>query len=511
MTRKTVRFFIAAAVAALVAGCIPTDHVQTMRDEPTIEAHQPPLVKPKDVIDNSRERNRETASFGPKIAAKAEDMRSKYNVQLNREDPFDYTKLGGKAKGARFLVDLNVENMDVRTFIDMMSALSNINFLVADEVNGVVSAKLQQVPWDNALDSVLKIKGLAKHVDRESGIVRIHKREAIAQLETFERQRRAELHQAMLLELASEPLFTEVFKLFYIKPAEAKTIISGVLGEIDGGGAASQTGMRNTSAQITTDERRNLLLVKARKDDLGLIKKLIAQIDARTSQVFIEAFIVEVSDDFAKELGARLEIDKANATATLESLDANGDVNVGVGSLIGSTANTAKLFLGLNGEDNLKLQLAAMEEEGLTRVIANPRIFTLDNKEAVIFQGDEVPYETVSDEGTKIEFKEAGLKLLVTPSVIGDGNLQLDITVNKDTVNTAEDNPPITKSEIQTSLVSKDGEIVVIGGIYSESNSGSASKIPGLGNAPGLGRAFRKDAKSKTRKELMIFIAPKVI
>ena len=500
---------LCVACVSVLFACIPANHVQQLREEPTVAAERAPLVKPKDVIQNSRARNRETASFGPKVAIKAEDMRKKYNIQLNREDPFDYTKLGGKAKGEKFLVDLNVENMDVREFVNMMGTLSNINFLISDEVNGVVTAKLQQVPWDNALDSVLKIKGLAKHVDRESGIVRIHKREAIAQLETFERQRRSELHQAMLLELASEPLYTEVFKLFYIKPEEARDIIAGVLNQTAAGG--QQAGMRDTSAQITIDERRNLLLVKARQNDLNLIKKLITQIDARTNQVFIEAFIVEVSDDFAKELGARLEIEKADATATLESVEGNADVSVGVGSLIGSTANTAKLFLGLNGQDNLKLQLAAMEEEGLTRVIANPRIFTLDNKEAVIFQGDEVPYETVSDEGTKIEFKEAGLKLLVTPSVIGDGNLQLDIKVNKDTVNTSEENPPITKSEIQTSMVSQDGEIVVIGGIYTESTSGSASKIPGLGDVPGAGRAFRKDSKNKTRKELMIFIAPKVI
>ncbi|MET0155850.1 MAG: type IV pilus secretin PilQ [Rickettsiales bacterium] len=499
----------ALLLALALFGCIPPDHVERMREESPL----PPgagLVRPKDVIKNARPRNRETASYGPKVAAQAENMRKKYDVQLNREDPFDYTKLGGNAQAQKFFVDLNVENMDVRAFIDMMGAMSGINFLVSDEVSGTVTAKLQHVPWDDALDSVLNVKGLAKHVDRESGIVRIHKREAIAQLESFERQRRADLHQAMLLELASEPLFTEVFKLFYIKPEEAKTIIQGVLneGEKDSG---AQAGMRDTSAQVTVDARRNLLLVKARKNDLDLIKKLIAQIDAKTSQVFIEAFIVEVTDDFAKELGARLEIDKVDATATLESVEGNADVNVGAGSLVSNAANTAKLFLGLNGEDNLKLQLSAMEEEGLTRVIANPRIFTLDNKEAVIFQGDEVPYETVSQEGTKIEFKEAGLKLLVTPNVIGDGNLQLDIKVNKDTVNTAEDNPPITKSEIQTSLVSRDGEIVVIGGIYTESASGTASKIPGLGDAPGLGHAFRKDTKGKTRKELMIFIAPKVI
>jgi type IV pilus assembly protein PilQ len=499
-----------AALLLFLPSCAPHERKKTtaekMLETPLMEKKQ--LVDRKRLIESGKKRNAEHASFGPNVLeTKENDVRDRYNIRLNQEDPFDYTEIRDNTSGEHFPISLNVENMDIRSFIDVMAALSSNNFLVSDDVKGTVTAKLHEVQWDSALDSVLKIEGLAKHVDRDSGIIRIHKQEAVAQMEAFERQRRSEQQQAILLERASEPLFTDVFKLFYIKPAEAKSILQGVLGLNAGGGAAgggAAAGMRDTTPQITMDERRNLLLVKARKDDLDLIKKVVAEIDARTRQVFIEAFIVEVTDDFARELGTRLGLTfQVGATDTVIGAEA--------GSLASAPTGAVNMQLGLVGGSNLKLELAAMEEEGLTRVVANPRIFTLDNKEAVIFQGDEVPYTTVSQEGTKTEFKQAGLKLLVTPTVIGDGNLQLDITLNKDTVNTAVENPPITKSEIQTSLVSKDGEIVVIGGIYTETESGSESKIPGLGDVPAAGRLFRKDGKSDIRKELMIFIAPRAI
>jgi type IV pilus assembly protein PilQ len=236
-----------------------------------------------------------------------------------------------------------------------------------------------------------------------------------------------------------------------------------------------------------------------------------------------------VTDDFEKALGSRLGVhvdeDRANvingasAAATISGVAGDAGNTLALGDNVASVSNLPVaspfggigVLAGIGNARDLKIELTAMEQEGLTKVISNPRVFTLDNQEAVIFQGDEIPFETVSQSGTEIQFKEAGLKLVVTPSVVGDGNIVMDISVNKDTADTSQANPPITKRQIKTSLVSRDGSIVVIGGIYTETESGSIAKVPFFGDLPGLKYLFRKKEDANNRKELMIFIAPQII
>jgi type IV pilus assembly protein PilQ len=166
---------------------------------------------------------------------------------------------------------------------------------------------------------------------------------------------------------------------------------------------------------------------------------------------------------------------------------------------------------GVGDTADLKIELTDMEKKGLSKIISNPRIFTLDNQEAVIFQGSEIPYETISQNGTQVQFKEAGLRLAVTPTVVGDGNLMLSLILNKDSADTTKSNPPITKSQITTNLVTKDNSIVVIGGIYTQTRNDSTSAVPGFGDLPLAGKLFRKDEKSDGKKELMIFISPHIL
>ena len=180
--------------------------------------------------------------------------------------------------------------------------------------------------------------------------------------------------------------------------------------------------------------------------------------------------------------------------------------NLGVASTSG-----IGILAGIGSAADLKLELTALEQEGLSKVISNPRIFTLDNQEAIIFQGSEVPYTTVSSEGTRIEFRDAGLRLAVTPTIVGDGNIVMSLLVEKDTVDTSVENPPITSSSMTTSLVSKDGEIVVIGGIYTVSEVGAIEKVPFFGDLPYVGKVFKSDTRTDSRDELMIFIAPRVL
>jgi type IV pilus assembly protein PilQ len=503
----------------LISGCM--DAEKALEGE-LIEKES--LIDNKKFIEESKKRADKVVQYGPD-AAEIDDSNVRETTReiLDKEEAPNYDELQDDGTGKIFPIDLNVENVDIRTFTQMLSKITNINFLVSDEVTGFVTAKLENVSWPNALDSVLSLKSLAKHVDNNANIIRIHSQTTIVALESFQRKRKEDLQKTAQLAKATEPLYTEVFKLFYTNPEEVSGILRSVLGISDG----EETGGRNTNAQITIDNRANQLIVKARKDDLDMMQKVIEKIDSRTKQVFIEAFVVEVNDDFEKQLGVELganlntgedKTDKsANAPTSLKSFNL-GLAGTGSGTpaslfdftVDGATSGLVGTF-GVGDATDLRVALTALEADSVSKIISNPRIFTLDNQEAVIFQGTEVPYETVSADGTSIEFKQAGLNLAVTPTVVGDGNLMLAISLNKDTVDTSISNPPITSSSINTNLVTKDGSIVVIGGIYTQTKTDSQSKVPFFGDVPVAGKLFRRDGRENDRKELMIFIAPRVI
>lgn len=474
------------------------------------------LIDNRQLIREGKKHVKKAIKYGPKV----EDIdnsaaRENTHFVIDKDEAPNYDQIQDDGKGNVFPIDFSVENVDVRTFTQMLSQITGINFLVSDEVSGTVTAKLQDVSWPNALDSVLNLKGLAKHVDNDANIIRIHSQSVITQLENFERQRKEDLQKTAMLDRATATLYTEIFKLFYTQPDEVKTILENVLG-ISG---AAAPGSRNTNAQITIDPRVNQLIIKARKEDLDIIGKLIKKIDSRTKQVFIEAFIVEVTDGFDKALGIKLgadlsqDIETGNSDRSLQF-----DVTGGVGADssfydfgIATATSGLSFTAGIADVASLRGALTALEKEEVSKVLSNPRIFTLDNQEATIFQGVEIPYETVSADGTSIQFKSAGLNLSVTPQVVGDGNLMMSLSINKDTADTSQDNPPITSSSINTNLITKDGSIVVIGGIYSQNKSNSSDKVPFFGDIPGAGALFRNDSRKNSKQELMIFIAPRVI
>ncbi len=470
------------------------------------------LVDKDKVVSDTRKSAENISKFSPEVIDfdDIEGLR-KSKRMITRDGSTNRATVNDNNESKVFNIDLNVENVNIRTFMHMLSEITGVNFLVSDEVTGVVSAKLVDVPWTSALDSVLNLKNLAQHVDNKANIIRIHSQTAIVKLENFERQRNEDLQKIALLEKSSEPLYTEIFKLFYTKPDKVKTIIESVLGNSKDPASAG--------TQITIDERMNQLIIKARKDDMDTIGKVISNIDTRTKQVFIEAFIVEVQDNFRDALGVKL---KTNLSSNIKgkgtdyNVAATGITGTGGDTLVDLAANGATSGIGFTfgraGSEALKLQLTALESQGYSKTISNPRIFTLDNQKALIFQGTEVPYETSSaNNGTSVQFKEAGLRLEVTPTVVGDGNLLMSIKVNNDTVDTTSKNPPITKSEVNTNLVTKDGSIVVIGGIYVLDKNDAQNKVPLFGDIPVAGNLFKNSVKKDNKKELMIFMAPKII
>jgi type IV pilus assembly protein PilQ len=281
--------------------------------------------------------------------------------------------------------------------------------------------------------------------------------------------------------------------------------------------------------KVTIDDRLNSLIIQATKSELDLISRLIKEVDVRTKQILIEAFIVEATDDFSKELGAKFGIDatdignlnggrsfksagvagsQAETAGTLALGDATGLLsNNGVTGALGAIG-----FILDTSSAALKIELSASEKDGITKVLSNPRVFTLDNEEAVIIQGEEIPYKTEAEGGgTDIEFKEAGVKLTVTPSIVGDGNIILKVKVEKKTAKNDEANPPITTREITTKLLIRDNTIVVIGGVFTQETVDTTNKVPFFGDLPLIGNLFRYKKDADVRKELLVFLAPRVI
>lgn len=487
------------------------------------------LLVPEQFINERKGGVERTVALGPKAdLTKAGEVKSHQRRRINKEEQKNYIDVDNADENV-FHVTMNFENVGIRDAISMISEVTGRNILVSDEVSGKVNARLIDVPWDKALGSVLKTKGLAKHVDSDANIIRIHKQDVLVAQEEFDRKRVEDMQKTIAAQRAVEPLYTDIFRLYYTDTTTVKSEIEGVLGIESGEGGDSST---SGKVEITVDERINSLIVKATEDELNLIARLIDEIDVRTKQILIEAFIVEATDDFTKELGARLGYDNTSLLDT--NLEVN-DFSTGIAGVAGSQAEAAGVLtlgdstgtlsnLPVSGAyggigvllkssaASLKVELTALEKDGITKILSNPRIFTLDNEEAVIIQGDEIPYKSEAEGGgTDIEFKEAGVKLTVTPSIVGDGNVILDVVVEKKSADTSQDNPPITTREITTKLLVQDRSIVVIGGVFTQETTDTEQKVPFFGDIPVVGKLFRYEKDADVRKELLVFLAPRVI
>jgi len=496
------------------------------------------LLEPKSFIEERQAAVDKSVALGPKVETSTqqeEDIRNNERRQINKEERKNYINID-KSESDVFPITVNFENVSIQDMAVMFSEITDKNILVGDEVDGKVTAKLLNVPWDDALDSILKTKKLAKHVDEKANIIRIHEQGVLVAQEEFDRKRIEDLQKTREVQRAIEPIYTEIFRLYYTKAEEIKSEIESVMGVSAGGEGGSAS---DKKAQITIDKRLNSLIIKATKNELDLIARLIKEVDVRTKQVLIEAFIVEATDDFSKELGAKFGVTSSDLD---ESVDIFADrYNIKGGGVLplrggvgGGAPDTEGQFALADGKGlitnygvsgggavglilqasatALKFELSAAEEDGISKTISNPRVFTLDNEEAVIIQGDKVPVESSADGGgTNTEYLDAGVTLTVTPSIVGDGNIILDVNVTKDTPNYTITPPPITTKEIKTKLLIKDGTIVVIGGVYTQEAADSVSKVPFFGDIPIIGRLFKKETKKDNRKELLIFLAPRVI
>jgi type IV pilus assembly protein PilQ len=432
-------------------------------------------------------------------------------------------------------VTFNFQDVPVRTVLQLIAEESNLNIVASDTVQGNVTLRLVNVPWDQALDIVLRAKGLDKR--REGGVVWVAPQPELAKFEQDKEDARIAIENR-------EDLVTDYIQINYHNAnaifkalTEAKGI--GNSGNSGGGGGSgnneNENGFLSPRGRIVADERTNTLMISDIPKKIAQMRELIAVIDRPVDQVLIEGRIVIATDTFARDLGARFGISGTRQygdnTAIIGDTPSPGtptgnnrggfNVNLPAGTFTQNPASSIAYTL-LGGNFSLDVELSALQEEGRGEVISNPRLVTTNQREAVIKQGREVGYLTVTGSGTGIatptvQFKEALLELKVVPTITSDNRVFLSLNVKKDEVLRFIDLgdfgqvPELARREINTAVLVDDGQTVVIGGVYEFSDRSSIAKVPFLGDVPFLGNLFKKKGRSKEKAELLIFITPKVL
>ena len=491
--------------------------------------------EPNIFVEEKQDTISETTSLGPKInQTSIEKNKIQRRIYIDENIITDYSKIINRTFTETFPISVNFDNVDVRTVMETFSIITGKNILVGDEVDGSINVRVINENWDEVLEAILEIKNIGLTLNQNTNIVRIHKKEVIEAQEEYNRKRKAELRKSIEFSKSIAPVRSEIIKLFYSDPEKVKSQIEEILQNMDatvsiteGEGAESNEESFGASqrVKITTDPRLRALIVLGTLEDLNFIEKLIDKIDVPTRQILIEAFVVEAGSDFDKELGTRVGAKYGAAGVgggselTVGGVVGGAPTDLTLGGTTGQISNLAAgsasgslgILLDTTALD-LQIELTAMEQMGISKIISNPKVFTLDNETAVITQGVEIPYSSTSSEGTSTEFKEAALKLQVTPSIIGDGNIIMDVQINKDSAkDTTGGEPSIDKTEIATKLLVADQTIVVIGGIYTETLSDTVSKTPLLSDMPVIGNLFKKVKKGEDLKRLLIFIAPRIL
>ena len=512
-TKSILRFISVVVLGLILTGC------QAMKDANKPFKHNTPLIK-ENIKKDGRAEIQKTLELGPKPATgkKVYGKRKKISSEAQR----NYLLIPDTFPALKQRVTFKFKNLDFKETMILMGKIGEINVLVGDEVAGAISAELVDVPWDKAFQALLDMKNYASDIDVGSNLIRVHSPDTLTAQENYKSDRAQAVKRKVELEDSVEPIISEIFRLYYITPAQAKATIEELFTQRSGD---------NTyiPIQVTEEKTTRSIIVRGKEKDLDVVDKLMKEIDIRTKQVLIEAFIVEANSDFERALGTRLggyylrggnNVGgiSGSSSGSADGTDLNNVANIGsaTDSVTNFAATGATSGIGIlrrTGSGVLKAEITALESMGLGKTISNPKVFTLDNQSATVTQGEEIPYQTTAEGTTSTSFKEAALKLEVTPSIIGDGNVLLSIKVNNDTPNRAaeSDEPPINKMEIVTKLLVADGDIVVIGGIKKNVIAQSKSQTPGIGNMPVIGNLFKGKSNSDNLDELLVFIAPRIL
>lgn len=448
-------------------------------------------------------------------------------VRQQKVDPGKLTK-GPGYSGEK--LSLNFQNIEVRSLLQVIADFTNFNVITSDSVTGGVTLRLKDVPWDQALDIILQAKGLGM---RKTGNVLW-----IAPKEEITAKEKLELESIVALQ-SLEPVRSQAFQLNYTKASD----IAAQIGQNSGGTGQNNTRILSARGSVIAEPRTNQLFVTDIPSKLEAVQSLISKLDIAVRQVLIEARIVEASDTFGKSLGVKLGGADlrgvrggdagyglvGNNRVALGTSYGNAVATTGQGGALDTTSNFVSLpALGQNGYSPaavavsifssaanrfLNLEISALEADGKGKVVSSPRVVTADQTRALIEQGTELPYQVATSSGaTSIAFRKANLKLEVTPQITPEGNIILDLDVNKDSVGQSTASGfAINTKHIKTQVLVENGGTVVIGGIFELNESESETRVPLLGDLPVVGNLFKTRTRSSNKQEMLVFITPKMV
>ncbi|HCT74272.1 MULTISPECIES: type IV pilus secretin PilQ [Psychrobacter] len=450
--------------------------------------------------------------------------------ELLREPTLEEKVYSGEALSMEF------QDVEIRSVLDILAQFTEMNIVASDSVAGNITLRLINVPWDQALDIILKSKNLGK---RENGNVIL-----VAPSTELAEQEARELEAQQAVE-SFAPLRTEYIRLSYAKAPDVLTLISQ--GSGSSGGSNSNSADNNTllsnRGTVTVDERTNTLIIKDVAESIENIHKLIGKIDIPVRQVMIEARIVSATDSFSKEIGVRwgilsngaannrnLLVGGSNQTLwdlkdfDVETTTVNGQTvsypsyditrpdNLNVDLGVANPAGSIAFGLLSMSDVMLDLELSALQADNRGEVISTPKILTADKQTAKVSSGTQIPYQEASASGaTTTSFKEAALSLEATPNITPDGKIGLQLLITNGTPTIINNQVAIAEDSISTNVIVEDGQTVVLGGVFKNRTNNGVDKVPFLGDLPYIGRAFRKDVRSNAKEELLIFVTPKLI
>ena len=409
-------------------------------------------------------------------------------------------------------LSLNFQDIEVRAVLQLLADFTGLNMVVSDTVAGRITLRLKNVPWDQAMDIILKTRGLSMR--RNDNVVLVAPTEEIAAREKLELE-----SQQQIEELA--PLRSELVQVNYAKAADLASLLK-----------SAENKLLSERGSVSIDERTNTLLVQDTAAKLSEIRSLVTSLDIPVRQVLIESRIVIAINDYARDLGVRL----GGSANRVNGDDSYGIISGGIGTIPGPPGGPAgdsqignllvnlpavgatsgvNMVIGKLGSYLLRLELTAMQQEGKGEIISSPRVITSDQNKATIKQGVEIPYQEAASSGaTTVSFKEAVLQLEVTPHITPDDRVIMDLKVNKDSPDFTRavlGVPPVDTREVETSVLVDNGETVVLGGVFERTKSEQTERVPFFGDLPYLGFMFKQEEIQDQNSELLIFVTPKIL
>ena len=462
---------------------------------------------------------------------------NKLTISLKRPED----KSPAKAKSQIYTgnkISLDFQDIEVRRVLQLLADFTGINMVAADTVQGNITLRLKDVPWDQALDIVLKTKNLDKR--RNGNVIWIA---PVSELIKAEEEEAKAIAQSVKL----APLQTEYIRLSYAKAADIEKLITQGKNSSNNNNSSGMAnndtladGLLSSRGTVSTDPRTNTVIINDTSQKIDQIRKMVDLLDVSVKQVMIEARIVSASTDFSKEMGVKWGVLSQGVTNNRNLLVGGSDttlwnlrepekdsdlggykytierpdnLNVDLGAV---TPGASRIAFGLISLSDfmLDLELSAVQADGYGEVISTPKVMTADKQSAKIEAGTQIPYATSSgNNGPKTEFIKATLSLDVTPSITPEGKVMMKLNITKDSPGPATPTGQLTinKNAIDTNVLVDNGETVVLGGIFEETSNNSQTKVPFLGDIPYLGKLFRRDSKTENKRELLIFVTPRIV